>query len=120
MHARTLFEFFTSKGKNSNILRITEFGPRKYKSNVYAKWKVPLNRHVLHLNEKRLKPNNLQNGEHLSGQVGVFAKEVLRLWKQFENDPAAAAYRQVLKSVRERAMEDAKNDSKGRTEPLFT
>lgn len=119
MHARTLFEFFTSKGKNSNILRITEFGLRKFKSNVYAKWKVPLNRHVLHLNEKRLKPNNLKNGEHLSEQVEVFAKEILKLWEQFENDPAAASYRQILKSVRERAIADAKNDSAGRIKPLF-
>lgn len=120
MHARTLFEFFTSKGKNSNILRITEFGPRKFKSNVYAKWKIPLNRHVLHLSEKRLKPNNLKAGEHLNEQVEVFAREILKLWERFENDPAASSFQSTLRKVRVRAVEDAKNDAAGRIEPLFT
>jgi Fe-S cluster biosynthesis and repair protein YggX len=119
IHARTLFEFFTSKKRNKNILRIVEFGPSKYRSSIYATWKPSLNRHVLHLNEKRLNPNNLKTDEHLSEQVEVFAREVLSLWKQFENDPEAASFRPILVRVRERAIADAKNDATGRIEPLF-
>lgn len=119
MHARTLFEFFTSDGKNKNNLRVIEFGAHKYKSNIYAKWKPSLNRHVLHLNEKRLNPNNLKADEHLSEQVEVFAREILRLWVQFENDPTAISFQHTLKSVRKRAIADAKNDATGRIDPLF-
>ena len=119
IHARILFEFFTSKSKNKNILRITEFGPRKYSSKLYAQWKAPLNRHVLHLNEKRLTPINLRTDGHLSEQVDAFARDVLRLWQQFENDPVAAAFQSNLRKARERAITDAKNDASGRIEPLF-
>lgn len=119
IHARTLFEFFTSKKRNKNILRIVEFGPSKYRSNIYAKWKSSLNRHLLHLNEKRLNPNNLKVNEHLNEQVDVFAREILRLWDQFENDPAATLFQPALRKVRERAIADAKNDAAGRIEPLF-
>ncbi len=120
IHARILFEFFTSKKRTKNILRIVEFGPSKYKSNIYAKWKSSLNRHVLHLNEKRLNPNNLKTGEHLNQQIEVFAREILRLWEKFENDSAASSFQSTLRKVRERAIADAGNDAAGRIRPLFT
>lgn len=120
MHARTLFEFFTSDGKNKNNIRIAELGARKYRSNVYSKWKSALNRHVMHLNYKRLEPSNLKNGIHLKDQVEVFAHEILKLWKQFENDPATQPFHQALAKARQRAIADAKNDAAGRIKPLFT
>ena len=120
LHARILFEFFTAKkDKESNTLRVTEFGPSKYTSNVYSNWKTPLNRHVLHLNVKRLTPINIREKGHLNEQIPIFTEAVLRLWKQFENDPMSSDFHELLLEVRLRAITDAKNDTRNRIDPIF-
>ena len=119
LHARILLEFFTAKGKNTNTLRITEFGPSKYTSQLYSKWKVPLNRHSLHLNAQRLRPNNVRAEEHLNEQVLNLAHEVLGLWVKFEGDAKSADFHEELKAARMRAIADAINDTNGRIEPIF-
>jgi hypothetical protein len=120
LHARILFEFFTAKkDKEINTLRITEFGPSKYTSNAYSNWKTPLNRHVLHLNAKRLSPNNVRKNGHLNEQIPSFADAILELWKQFEADPKSADFHDILCEVRLRAIADARNDTRDRIDPLF-
>jgi hypothetical protein len=118
VHARCLLNFFTS-ATSGNDLSIAEFVPKEYVSPLYIQWKEALNRHVLHVGKGRMKPTNLKGGDHLSEQVEALAREVLRLWQQFETDPTASAYAVVLRAARERAIQDARNDAGERTNPLF-
>lgn len=123
IHARNLFIFFapTKEDKNNqNSIKVTEFGPSKpYTSRVYSTWKSALNRHLFHLNKKRLRPTNLKNSGHLNEKVEVFAKEILMLWKKLESDPDAVSFQAHLKAAREQAISDAKNDADGRIVPSF-
>jgi hypothetical protein len=118
VHARCLFNFFTS-ATSGNDISIVEFGPKPYKSPIYEKREEPLNRHVLHISKGRAKPSNFKNGTHLNEQVLVFANEILRLWKKFEADPSASDYADNVSKARQQAIQDAANDANGRTKPLF-
>lgn len=117
VHTRCLFNFFT-RSKGGNDVSITAFGPQPYSSQVYTDWDNPLNQHVLHISKGRLSPKNLRSGSHLNEQVENFAREILKLWEQFENDPLAVAYKAEVQKARVRAIEDAKNDAEGRIAPL--
>lgn len=117
VHARCLFNFFTSGG--SNDISIVEFGPQPYDSPTYDQWKEALHRHVLHVAKGRAAPANLIHGAHLNEQVLAFAHEGLRLWRDFEMDAAASEYAVVLKTVEDRALADAGNDARERTKPPF-
>lgn len=118
VHARCLFNFFTSL-KSKNDISIVEFGPNPYESLVYQLWEEPLNRHVLHISKGRANPNNLKNDTHINEQILVFANEILRLWKQFEADPSASDYAANLSKARQCAIQHATNDANGRTKPQF-
>jgi len=121
IHARVLFEFFDSRGERNSTLRVDEFGAADYASQIYNHWKTSINNHLMHLDSRRLKPNNLKKKKgHLNEQPEVFAKEVLRLWLRFESDPNTADFHKALKDARLQAILDAKNDASGRIEPLFT
>lgn len=120
-HARTLFEFFDSRGENKKVLRVDEFGVRDYSSQMYNQWKKAINNHVLHLDARRLTPNNMSKRKgHLNEQLEAFTNEILKLWIRFENDPKAARFHKILKDVRLKAIEHAKNDAFERIEPLYT
>lgn len=119
VHARSLFEFFASSSKNKNLLKASEFGAKKYRSDVYTKWKMALNRHVLHLNAQRLSPKNMKGESHLSEQVESFAREILRLWVQFETDPRTEQFHEAFEVARLHAIADAQNDAGERIEPIF-
>jgi hypothetical protein len=119
VHARCLFNFFTST-KSGHDISIVEFGPEPYESSIYEMWKEPLNRHVLRIAKGRAKPSNLKKGRHINEQILVFANEILRLWEQFETDPSASDYATNLSKARQCAIQDAANDANGRTKPLFS
>lgn len=120
MHARTLFEFFTSDAKNSNNTKVTEFGIVLYKSPLYSRWKESLNRHVLHLSHTRLNPQNIKGSGQLKDQVEAFAQEVLLLWDRLESDTALEVYKPLLTEARKFAIAHAAHDVKGRGNPIFT
>ncbi|MDZ4654952.1 MAG: hypothetical protein U1F44_03665 [Coriobacteriia bacterium] len=117
VHARCLFNFFTSRG--SNDISIVGFGPPLYDSPIYEKWKEALHRHVLHVAKGRAVPTNLIDGAHLKNQVLAFAHEGLRLWRCFEADAAASKYADILKRAEVQALADARNDAGKRTTPPF-
>ena len=120
IHARTLFEFFDSRGENKATMRVDEFGVHDYASQIYNQWKIPINNHLMHLDERRLNPNNMKKKKgHLNEQLEVFTNEILRLWIRFENDPHAADFHDALEEARIRAVLDTKNDAAGRIDPLF-
>lgn len=119
VHVRNLFNFFTCP-KGGNDVSMTKLGPEEpYESELYRVWKRSLNRHVLHISKGRGSPTNLKGGEHLNEQVLPFATEILQLWTRLEKDPAAATYTSALEKARRDAIQDAKNDARGRVEPLF-
>jgi len=123
IHARNLFIFFapTKEDKNNkNSIKVMEFGLLKpYSSNVYSDCKEALNRHLFHLNKKRLNATNLKKSGHINEKVEIFAKEVLLLWERFENDAQSSQYHEALKAARVRAIEDARNDAENRIESIF-
>ncbi len=121
IHARTLFEFFDSRGENKATMRVDEFGGHDYASQIYNQWKIPINNHLMHLDERRLTPNNIKKKKgHLNEQLEVFTNEILKLWIRFENDSRTADFHDVLEVARKQAIADAKNDAAGRIEPLFS
>lgn len=123
VHARNLFIFFAPTDedkKNKNNMKATEYGlPATYKSKVYSDNKEALNRHLFHLNLKRLKPTNTKNSGHINTKVLTFANEILELWVKFENEQSSKRYYAALREARRKAIEDAQNDATGRIEPLF-
>jgi hypothetical protein len=86
LHARTLFEFFLNKTKG-NYYGHDQFLKAELKSDNYTKdWSGPLHSHLMHAQD-RSRPRQLQTPDGLKdlNQMPVhFAKEVLRLWKEFE------------------------------------
>lgn len=90
VHARNLYNFFTLP-EGGHDVSVTAFGPASpYSSATCDAWMEPLNRHVLHMSRGRLNPTNVQSGGHLTKQIETFAHDILRLWRLFEADPAAA------------------------------
>jgi len=119
VHARCLFNFFTRKRRND--ISITEFGQNSpYKSIIFDTWEESLHRHVLHIKKARLKPTNLKTGIHLNEQVENLAREILRLWEQFEKDSSASNFAGLLHESRARAIKDAENDTKRLINPPYT
>jgi hypothetical protein len=123
IHARNLFVFFAptkNDSKNDNSVKVTEFGPKStYKSGIYSTWKVALNRHLFHLDVDRFKPTNQKNSGALQDKVKIFADEILRLWRLFENDPEAEKVKITVYCARLRAVEDARNTANERIVSLF-
>lgn len=117
VHARNLFVFFAAtKGdkENKNSMKMTDLGLKMYKSSIYSTSKEPLNRHLFHLNKKRLTPTNQNNSGLINEKVKVFADEILRLWEMFEEEGSLGELGAIAKAARLRALDDAHNTSKGR------
>jgi len=117
VHARSLFVFFAAtKGdkENANSTKMTDFGLKMYKSPIYSTSKEPLNRHLFHLNKKRLKPTNQNSNARINEKVKVFADEILRLWEMFEEEDGLGELGNIAKAARLRALKDARNTSEGR------
>lgn len=119
IHARNLFVFFAStKGdkENDNSAKMTDFGPAKmYKTLVYSNSKEAMNRHLFHLDINRMKkPTNLKNSGHINEKVQVFADEILKLWKAFEQEDSLGELKSVAQEARLRAEQDARNTAESR------
>ncbi len=118
IHARNLFIFFAPTDddkRNKNNTKMTEFGPKKvFQSRVYSDSKSAINRHLFHLNKQRLKPNNIKGSGPINEKVPIFADEILKLWKVFENDDGLGDLKGIAQQARERAEQDAFNTAHGR------
>lgn len=117
VHTRCLLSFFTKS--SGHDITIDEFGTTTYTSTIFDTWENPLNRHVLHISKGRANPTNTQTNGHLNEQILSFSNEVLSLWDQFANDPAAASFSASIKKARADAIKAANDDAGGRIEPLF-
>lgn len=118
IHARCLYFFFT-KLTTKNDISITEFGPNPYKSELFTTWIGPLNMHVLHINQGRSTPTNIQNGQQLNEQVVMFAREILMLWDKLIVDSAACSFKKELIKARNEAVAGAEINTCNIIEPLF-
>lgn len=123
IHARNLFVFFAPTDedkKNRNSIKMTDFGFNKtFKSRTYSDSKEAINRHIFHLNKKRLKPTNVKGSGHINEKVKLFADEILKLWQTFEEDDNLGSLKETAQNARLRAIQDARNTADGRIEPLF-
>ncbi len=116
VHARNLFIFFAStKGdkENDNSAKMTDFGvPEMYQALIYSQSKDAMNRHIFHLDIKRMKkPTNLKKSSgHINEKPQRYADEILELWKKFEKEDALGdELKKVAQNARERAERDAHN-----------
>jgi|SRR5882672_9118146 len=119
VHARNLFIFFASTKRdeeNRNNIKMTDLGVKRlYKELAYSQSKDAINRHVFHLNKKRLDPINVKGSGPINDKVEVFADKILKLWEKFEKEEALGdELRSVAQKARIRAIKDARNtaDSK--------
>lgn len=117
LHARSLFEFFLGTTKD-NYYGCNEFLGTPLKSAAYTDsangWKGPLHSHLIHAQD-RSKSGKLPTGDgpkDLNQMPVYFAKEILRLWKQFEQElgkSSAAEDHKLQKLAREKRAEAIKN-----------
>ncbi|PYV72725.1 MAG: hypothetical protein DMG96_25155 [Acidobacteria bacterium] len=119
LRARTLFEFFTNETTN-NYYGCTEFIPAPLQSPSYSElehgWKVPLHSHLMHAQDRSItrKLNTASGQKDLNEMPVYFAKEILKLWKDFENelvaggDPQLKALGELARGKRKEAIDAAK------------
>jgi hypothetical protein len=85
LRARTLLEFFLN-GTGDNYYGVDEFVSTPLQSPDYKGWKGPLHSHIMHAQD-RSQPRKLRPADglrDLNEMPVYFAKEVLRLWEEFE------------------------------------
>ena len=94
LHARTLFEFFTSDETRSNYYTVDQFGLTKLDSPLYrAGWKSGLHEYLMHAQRREgQQPLTDANGTQkaLKTMAPDFAAEIVRLWQVFVDDLRAA------------------------------
>ncbi len=89
LHARALFEFFVQPTTDYHYGLDAFLGGRAVlKSDSYSKnWKAPLHAFLMHAQD-RSKPASLKShgvDKHLNRMPVDFAREILKLWKEFED-----------------------------------
>jgi len=91
LHARALFEFFVQP-TGGNYYSVEQFVGAPLTSSDYKDdktgWKGPLHAHLMHAQD-RSKPRKLQSPDgpkDLNEMPVYFAHEILRLWKEFEQE----------------------------------
>ena len=115
LHARTLFEFFVKQTTNYHY-GVNEFLSCTLPSEKYENWEGPLHSFAMHAQD-RSKPAPLISSSGLKdlNQMPVeFAREILRLWEEFENQLSASSCEDdrklgdLARSKRKEAIENAK------------
>jgi hypothetical protein len=89
VHARALLEFLTGAPGSENHLGTDLFGVERIYSELYCEdWRDPLNRYLMHLNERN-KDGVVQyvstddDALHLKDMPLDIAREVVKLWREF-------------------------------------
>jgi hypothetical protein len=116
-HARSLFEFFV-KETNNNHYGCNEFlgGNTVLTSRDYQNWARPLHRFFMHAQD-RSRPTPLMSSgvaKDLNRMPVDFAREILRLWEEFEKmiaksgDPRDRVLYELAREKRKEAIENAR------------
>jgi hypothetical protein len=103
LHARSLFEFFTTKKPSKDRLCWRDFGLAKpLKSKRYKALVEPLNARLMHVKKNRAGRRQVKN------EVVNLARDVVELWDKFSHHPALdALYKTLLDEHRTEAMAEA-------------
>ena len=114
LHARTLFEFFT-EAPTPNHYSVKDFLGAPLTSSYRQKWQGALHGFLMHA-QNRSRPAPLESagvGKDLNQMPVDFAHEILRLWKEFEDqlgkssDADAKKLQQLARDKREEAIRGA-------------
>jgi len=114
VHARALFEFFLSP-PSRNHHSAKQFLPLVLTSDLYDDWKDPLHKFLMHADNRSF-PRQLRTADgpkDLNRMPVCFAKEVLRLWREFEqglarsSSPEDQHLAKVAREKRKEAIEGA-------------
>jgi hypothetical protein len=87
LHARTLFEFFVQPPTSNHYSSKEFLGAELISHNYSANWKDTLHKFLMHAQD-RSRPIPLKNtgvGKDLNQMPVDFAREILRLWEEFES-----------------------------------
>src|SRR5262249_54857452 len=108
LHARSLYEFFTAtdnvvKG-NRNRLTWRDYSPAaRQESTKYKDFIRPLHGRVMHLEKER------SGYEAIKKEVVNLTKDIMELWGGFTNKPGVGQYADLLNSLRDKAIAEARN-----------
>lgn len=97
-HERGLFELFCEPARNDKGT-LTVVGKARQKlgeeqpveSSVWGTWHEHLNRAAAHLAKRHEAIDPVVDGAHLKDLVVDFAREVVRLWREYEHTPGVSA-----------------------------
>jgi len=116
LHARSLFEFFATKA-TGNHYGVTQFlGVTTPLQSCYeAEWADPLHKFLMHAQDRSQSVllNSPDGKKELNEMPVYFAREVLRLWEEFENELGKSGKQQDLelqdlaRQKRRKAIENA-------------
>jgi len=116
LHARSLFEFFTStesaiqRNNQKGLKRLTwrDYGAdTRQESQMYKKdFMKALHGRVMHLDKDRAGYDEIKH------EVVNLANDVLKLWETFSAKPEAVEYAGVLDKCRRDALEEARKVAK--------
>ncbi len=116
LHARTLLEFFTRPTRRNHYSFSDFVDTELLKSDSYANWEDPVHSSLM-LAQDRSGPAPLESvgGEKELNEMPVeFAREILRLWKEFEerlgksSDPGDQELQELARKKRREAIEGAR------------
>jgi len=116
LHARTLFEFFVGK-TTDNYYGCDQFlgAGSVLKSDSYQDWISPLHSYLMHAQDRSCPRslNTTDGPKDLKEMPVYFAREILRLWREFEeqignsSDPTDQELKTLAREKRKDAIEDA-------------
>ena len=117
LHARTLFEFFTKETGKNYYGADAFLGPGAVlaSSSYTSGWVAPLHSHAMHAQcrSSSVPLNSFGVAKDLNQMPVDFAREILRLWKEFElmlgksSDPHAQGLGQLARDKQEEAIKSA-------------
>ena len=111
VHARALFEFLTQKETN-NHHSCNQYSIKPLTSEKYEKWKSPLHQKVMHMQERSSSEKLASFGDK-SGPKDLeempvdFAKETVRLWREFSQKLKTKANEEELCTIANQILCDA-------------
>ena len=110
LHARSLYEFFTTtekaieRNKQNHRRRLTwrDYSSHgRQDSQKYGKFMKPLHGRVMHVEEERTGLDEIKR------EVANFATDILKLWDSFSRKPDLVPYAGLLAQFREKAICEA-------------
>jgi hypothetical protein len=107
-HQRNLYEVLCGTGHAGITARDHLCHPDVLHSELYTKWRTPLNYSVNHLARRWRKPAPVQDQVHLKQLVAAFASDIVRLWGELADHTSLWVVAEVLVHRRDDAVRVAR------------